>query len=476
MRLRQPRKRASSAMAAAAASQPITVVSIDASCAAPVSFRKSLTGFRPRPARKPRLRCGTQARTLRQALCEALGRSVQHLETYTGGSPSSGSRRVAVSAMLHRGMASDLSLTHLSNQAVIAEVVRLAGAERQATAQLVAALAELDARRLYLGEGCSSLFTYCTSVLHLSEHAAYSRIEAARAGRRFPFILNLLIQGDVTVTTVGLVAKVLTEENHRDVLSRAVHRSKREVEELVASLRPRLDAPSIIRKLPAPAVEDGSSSSPGPASAESSPAGTAPLPLTQRPVVARPVIAPLAPERFKVQFTVGRDTYDKLRRVQDLMRHSVQNGDPAVVFDRALTALLAELEKAKIASATRPRAGARPVSNSRHIPASVKRETWKRDGGRCAFQGARGRCAETGFLEFHHVRPFAAGGESTAENIELRCRAHNQYEAKLFFDQPLIARERPGHSYGVVNSVWTELNGLKRSNPELFAPFEIGSA
>ena len=81
--------------------------------------------------------------------------------------------------------------------------------------------------------------------------------------------------GDVTVTTVGLVAKVLTEENHRDVLSRAAHRSKREVEELVASLRPRPDAPSIIRKLPALAVEekDGSPSSPGPVSPESSPAG-----------------------------------------------------------------------------------------------------------------------------------------------------------------------------------------------------------
>ena len=347
-------------------------------------------------------------------------------------------------------MASDLSLTHLSNRAVIAEVMRLAGAERQATAQLVAALAELDARRLYLSEGCSSLFTYCTTVLHLSEHAAYSRIEAARAARRFPVILDLLIHGDVTVTTVGLVAKALTEENHRDVLRRAVHKSKREVEELVASLRPRPDARAIIRKLPAPAVgeKDGSPSSLRPASAESSPAGTAPQHLTQRPVVERPVIAPLAPERFKVQFTVGRDTYDKLRRAQDLIRHSVPDGDPAVVFDRALTSLLAELEKAKIASTTRPREGSRPVSGSRHIPACVRREVWKRDAGRCAFNGARGRCAETGFLEFHHVRPFAVGGESAAENIELRCRAHNQYEAKLFFDDPLIAHERSGVSYG----------------------------
>jgi hypothetical protein len=62
----------------------------------------------------------------------------------------------------------------------------LAARERHATAALVASLAELDERRLYLGEGYGSLFSYCTRVLHLSEHAAYGRIEVARAVRRFP--------------------------------------------------------------------------------------------------------------------------------------------------------------------------------------------------------------------------------------------------------------------------------------------------
>jgi len=46
-----------------------------------------------------------------------------------------------------------------------------------------------------------------------------------------------------------------------------------------------------------------------------------------------------------------------------------------------------------------------------------------------------------GFLAFHHVRPFADGGPPTEENIELRCRAHNQYEADLFFGAALTVRE-----------------------------------
>ena len=80
---------------------------------------------------------------------------------------------------------------------------------------------ELDTRRLYLGEGFSSLFTYCTQALHLSEHAAYNRIETARAARRFPLLLQLVADGAVTLTTVRLLAPHLTPENHREVLARA---------------------------------------------------------------------------------------------------------------------------------------------------------------------------------------------------------------------------------------------------------------
>src|SRR5574341_286922 len=90
-----------------------------------------------------------------------------------------------------------------SDPELLARVTQLARREREATAALIAHLAELDARRLYLAEGCSSLFTYCTQVLHLSEHAAYGRIEAARAVRKFPIILEMLAEGSVTLTAVG---------------------------------------------------------------------------------------------------------------------------------------------------------------------------------------------------------------------------------------------------------------------------------
>ena len=111
-----------------------------------------------------------------------------------------------------------LLFSDLSNHDLLAEVQRFAAREREATAHLIAALMEIEVRRLYLGEGCSSLFTYCTQVLNLSEHAAYGRIEAARAARRFPVILERLLDGSLTLTSVCLLAPHLTAANHIAVL------------------------------------------------------------------------------------------------------------------------------------------------------------------------------------------------------------------------------------------------------------------
>jgi hypothetical protein len=99
-----------------------------------------------------------------------------------------------------------------------------------------------------------------------------------------------------------------------------------------------------------------------------------------------------------------------------------------------LTALLAELARKKFAAAEQPRPLRVTAPGSRYVPAEVRRAVWVRDLGRCAFVGTTGRrCDDRGFLEFHHVRPYAAGGEPSVENIQLRCRRHNDYEARAYF-------------------------------------------
>ena len=139
----------------------------------------------------------------------------------------------------------------LSDQDLLARLERLAGREREALAELVAHLAALDSRpSLFAAQGFGSLFSYCTQALRLSEDAACNRIEAARACRRFPLILDLLASGSLSLTSVRLLGPHLTAENHESVLARAMDKKRREIEARVAELAPRPDLPSTVRKMP----------------------------------------------------------------------------------------------------------------------------------------------------------------------------------------------------------------------------------
>lgn len=115
------------------------------------------------------------------------------------------------------------------------------------------------------------------------------------------------------------------------------------------------------------------------------------------------------------------------------MRREIPDGDPAAIVARALRLLREDAERKAFSATTSPRPGRAAEPGSRDIPAHVQRVVWRRDDGQCAFEGAKARCSERSFLEFHHVRPWAVGGPPSAENIALRCRAHNAYEAAVYF-------------------------------------------
>ncbi|MGH2348011.1 MAG: hypothetical protein ACRDFT_00935 [bacterium] len=115
------------------------------------------------------------------------------------------------------------------------------------------------------------------------------------------------------------------------------------------------------------------------------------------------------------------------------VRHQILDGDLSKIIELAITELIKNLEKKKLGATMRPRDGRQARPDSRHIPAKVRQQVWARDGGQCAFVADDGRrCTEKALLEFHHVEPYMAGGRPTVENIELRCRAHNTYEAELY--------------------------------------------
>jgi hypothetical protein len=329
-----------------------------------------------------------------------------------------------------------VSLSRLSDAELVSRLKGLAARERDTTAQIVAHLAELDTRDVHLREGYSSLFAYCRDALGLSEAEAFNRIEVARAARRFPVILEMLASGAVHLTTVRLLAPHLTPSNHDEVLESARGKKKSEVEEIVARLSPRPDVPPSVRRLPAPPL---AAAPPAPLPAHVPPAAALtalPAPALAAPALpARPAaVAPLSPDRYKLELTIGGATLEKLRLAKDMLGHAMPSGDEAAIIDQALTLLVGDLAKKKFAATRKPRPSRGTKPRARYVAASVKRAVWVRDLGRCAFVAASGhRCNERRFLEFHHLDPYVLGGEASVDQIALRCRRHNDYDGRLYF-------------------------------------------
>lgn len=396
-----------------------------------------------------------------------------------------------------------ICLDALSDDALLDRVADLVGHSRRVEAELVAHLAEVDRRRLYLREACPSMHVYATARLHLSDAEAYLRITAARLSRRFPVVLSMLADGKLHLSAIAKLAPHLREQDGEELLARAAHRSKREIAIIVAGLAPRPDVPSSMRRLPAqpearaavrydelrpdgvlyrdvserPAavsVAERTTAGRDPASqalaeaaisrtahdATVSPDGTAaagPVPAAGAasasitPSAAarqQGVIAPIAPSRYRVQFTAGAELHDKIERARALLRHQIPDGDLGALFDRAMTLLVRDLERARFAATKSPRKAAHqadPRPSSRRIPDPIKRAVWLRDQEQCTFRDRKGRrCPARERLEFHHLVPFGQGGDHSPSNLALRCAAHNAEQANADFGAAFMAGKRKG--------------------------------
>jgi hypothetical protein len=333
-------------------------------------------------------------------------------------------------------------LQKLSDDELEAALAGLVEQHSSVTAELVAHIGELDHRRLFGKYACSSTFVYCQQRLHMSESMTGKHIRVARLARRFPLTLDLLRVGDIHLSNLVLLATCLTEANHRELLAAAKNKSKRQVELLLAEWFPRPDVPAKIRKLPTPVAKRTQAKSA--VSTETS--TTQPKTPTPRPGK----VEPLAPLRFKVEFTADQQLYDNIEKAKELLGPRLPRGDLNELFGRAIELLVEDLEKKKYAKTSKPRRTKPKAADSkneavakrsRHIPNEVKREVARRDDGQCTFVDEEGnRCEERWGLELHHDEvAFARGGQHTTANISLMCKTHNLYLAKQEFGTDLIA-------------------------------------
>ncbi|MBW2588726.1 MAG: hypothetical protein JRD92_17580 [Deltaproteobacteria bacterium] len=121
------------------------------------------------------------------------------------------------------------SLQRIDKHQLLRDFSQLVDKDRRDTATMLAYIAEIDRRKLYLEHAFPSMFAFCTTRFRMSEAIAAKRIRVGRAAGRLPRVFGMIACGEV--------------------LRRAKHRSMREIEQLVAEVSPKPDVPSSIRAL-----------------------------------------------------------------------------------------------------------------------------------------------------------------------------------------------------------------------------------
>ena len=286
----------------------------------------------------------------------------------------------------------------------LSNVVRV---ERESSATVIEHLAEVERRRLFLGEACSSLYAYCRERLGYSDDEAHKRARVARLALAVPAALEELRGGHIHLTGLYLLAPHVTEENAEELLAESRGKSRRAIERMLAARFPKA-----VREHPGR-------------------------------------VEPISATRARVEFTASIEVCDKVTRAQELCSHSLASGHLGELFERALDALIERETKRREGAGAVVSTG--PISRkrrtlkagSRHVPVEVARAVRARDGNQCAFVDAKGRrCCERRFLTFDHVDPYVVGGAATVENLRLLCSAHNAFVADEVFGREYMERKR----------------------------------
>jgi len=321
----------------------------------------------------------------------------------------------------------------LGDDELLAELLGLVRRDHELLAELLAHLAELDQRRLYLDLGFPSLHAYCTTALGMCESTAGRRITAARVCRKFPEVLARVASGELHLSAVCSMSPHLDWNNAPELIAVCSNQSRRKVDEILAARFPRADVREKVR------------------------------------------LDPLSEDRYGLHFTIDAEALAELEKVRALARHRLPGGELSELFKMAMQTLRVELEKQRFGTGKKKRgkkaSEATPVphegpkdstppnpdcienSPAQHPPAAaaeepvarrpsaeVAREVYARDEGQCTFVAQNGRrCGAREFLEFAHIEPCALGGEPTAVNLRLRCRAHNQLYARQVYGEDHMA-------------------------------------
>ncbi|MDC0359020.1 HNH endonuclease [Oligoflexia bacterium] len=331
----------------------------------------------------------------------------------------------------------------LSDANLIQNLEVLVKKENELVADILLHLMEVDKRESYLALGYGSLFSYCVQgPLSYSEPAANRRISSARVLNRFPELYDLLLKQEVSLTTLSLVSGVITEQNKSSIIEQIKGKSRREVELVIATLRPKKPVRDSIKPVAVPVQksnpvglfektdsteEKGSGEHNQLDGAFSGEGESAPSTGTSE-----------CSQKYELRFAVSSDVMDKYREVQSLLSGKYPMGaNMEAVLSEVLECYLEKKSPDRRAKRREKRVAIvqKPIrQDNRYVPQGIKDKVYVRDDFRCTYVSPSGvRCSCKWHLQIHHKNPFAKNGEHALENLALLCQKHNLYEAKREF-------------------------------------------
>src|SRR6188768_1662032 len=202
----------------------------------------------------------------------------------------------------------------LGDDELLATLRVLVQRDHDLLAEMLAHLAELDQRRLYLDLGFPSLYSYCTSALGMCESSAMRRITAARVCRKFPDVLARVAKGDLHLSAVCSLSPHLDWNNAPDLIAMCSNQSRRKVDEILAARFPRADVREKVR------------------------------------------LDPLSVNRYGLHFTIDTEALEELEKVRALARHRIPGGELSELFKLAMRTLRLQLEKQRFSVHKKERA------------------------------------------------------------------------------------------------------------------------
>ena len=286
----------------------------------------------------------------------------------------------------------------------------LAQSMRHQKAEFIAYLSEVGQRQLHLSMGFSSLYDFCLETFKLSEGAVYRRIQVAKVVGKYPFVLDYLARGSLTLTNISLLCPHLTGKNANDILEACRGLTRKETEIFI------------------------SKSFGGDTKKEFPQNHHGHLDIGTKPFDREEAYSEALVE---YRFYAGKDFALKLANVRTLVGRKKS-------FSKDLESIFTFLMEHFLESKSRTLGTVKPHpsgTQKRYVPLNVRMELLRRADYRCMFVGENGRrCQETDFLEVDHVVPFGQGGKTSIENLQILCRSHNRYKAFQDYGAAYMAR------------------------------------